>query len=72
LRKIVTNLVALAAGHVCSHPARAGAPMQKGQAPGFYRMKLGDFEVVALSDGTVNLEVRKLLTNTRRRRSTSS
>jgi glyoxylase-like metal-dependent hydrolase (beta-lactamase superfamily II) len=38
--------------------------MQKGQAPGFYRMMLGDFEIVALSDGTVNLDVGKLLTNT--------
>ena len=38
--------------------------MQKGQAPGYYRMMLGDFEIVALSDGTVALDVRKLLTNT--------
>jgi glyoxylase-like metal-dependent hydrolase (beta-lactamase superfamily II) len=64
LRKLLAGLVALAAGLVYSHPAHAGAPIQKGQAPGFYRMMLGDFEVVALSDGTVNLHVGKLLTST--------
>jgi glyoxylase-like metal-dependent hydrolase (beta-lactamase superfamily II) len=64
LRKVVAGLVALAAGLVFHHAAHAGAPIQKGQAPGFYRMMLGEFEIVALSDGTVNLDVRKLLTNT--------
>jgi len=64
LRKIVAGLVAIAAGLLFTHMSHAGAPMQKGQAPGYYRMMLGDFEVVALSDGTVALDVRKLLTNT--------
>lgn len=45
-------------------PLHASAPKRTGQAPGFYRMMLGDFEVVALSDGTLPLEVRKLLTRT--------
>jgi glyoxylase-like metal-dependent hydrolase (beta-lactamase superfamily II) len=44
--------------------AIAGAPQVKTQAPGYYRMMLGDFEVTALSDGTVGLPVSKLLTNT--------
>jgi glyoxylase-like metal-dependent hydrolase (beta-lactamase superfamily II) len=44
--------------------AIAGAPQIKTQAPGYYRMMLGDFEVTALSDGTVGLPVSKLLTNT--------
>ena len=44
--------------------AYAGAPPAKGQAPGWYRMALGKFEVTALSDGTVELPVDKLLTNT--------
>ncbi len=35
--------------------AHAAGPQQKGQAPGWYRMPLGDFEVTALSDGTVAL-----------------
>jgi len=43
--------------------AHAGAPQAKGQAPGWYRMQLGDFEVTALNDGTVALPVDKLLTN---------
>ena len=47
-----------------SGAALAGAPPAKGQAPGWYRMALGDFEVTALSDGTVALPVDKLLTNT--------
>jgi len=41
--------------------AFAGAPQVKTQAPGYYRMMLGDFEVTALSDGTVDLPVDKLL-----------
>ncbi|MBC3880423.1 MBL fold metallo-hydrolase [Undibacterium sp. LX40W] len=45
-------------------PAYAGAPMVKAAAPGYYRVMLGDFEVTALSDGTVALPVDKLLTNT--------
>jgi glyoxylase-like metal-dependent hydrolase (beta-lactamase superfamily II) len=44
--------------------ALAAAPMQKTQSAGFYRMTLGDFEVTALSDGTVKLPMRDLLTNT--------
>ena len=41
--------------------ASAAAPMVKTQAPGFYRVMLGDFEVTAINDGTVNLDVAKLL-----------
>ena len=44
--------------------AHAAAPMVKTSAPGYFRMMLGDFEVTALSDGTVSLPVDKLLTNT--------
>ncbi len=43
----------------------AAAPQVKTQAPGYYRVMLGDFEITALSDGTVQLPVDKLLTNTR-------
>jgi len=42
----------------------AAGPMVKTQAPGYYRVMLGDFEVTALSDGTVKLPVKDLLTNT--------
>ncbi|WP_267225110.1 MBL fold metallo-hydrolase [Dyella silvae] len=44
--------------------AHAAAPMVKTAAPGYYRMMLGDFEVTAISDGTLALPVDKLLTNT--------
>ncbi len=44
--------------------AHAVAPMAKVQAPGYYRMMLGDFEVTALSDGTLGLPAAKILTNT--------
>src|ERR1700681_1236885 len=44
--------------------ARAVAPVVKTSAPGYYRMMLGDFEVTALSDGTAEFPVDKLLTGT--------
>jgi glyoxylase-like metal-dependent hydrolase (beta-lactamase superfamily II) len=62
-----TTALALAIGLLSSlgtAPAYAGAPMIKAAAPGYYRVMLGDFEVTALSDGTVALPVDKLLTNT--------
>jgi glyoxylase-like metal-dependent hydrolase (beta-lactamase superfamily II) len=43
--------------------ATAAAPQLKTSAPGYYRMMLGDFEVTALSDGTVDLKMADLLTN---------
>ena len=59
-------LTALAlAGGTFSTIALAEAPMVKTQAPGYHRTMLGDFEVTALSDGTVKLPMLKLLTNTK-------
>lgn len=43
--------------------ALASAPMQKTQAPGYYRMMLGDFEVTVLSDGALAFNVEGLLTH---------
>jgi glyoxylase-like metal-dependent hydrolase (beta-lactamase superfamily II) len=60
-RTLMISLAAFAL--MLSDSALAGAPIAKGQAPGWYRMMLGDFEVTALSDGTVDLPVDKLLTN---------
>lgn len=54
----------LAATSFTSNDALAAAPMVKKSAPGYYRIMLGDFEVTALSDGTVPLPMDKLLTNT--------
>jgi glyoxylase-like metal-dependent hydrolase (beta-lactamase superfamily II) len=36
--------------------AAAEAPMQKSQAPGYFRMMLGQFEITALCDGVVQLD----------------
>ncbi|MFG6414398.1 MBL fold metallo-hydrolase [Roseateles sp. DC23W] len=44
-----------------SATAFAAGPQLKGQAPGWYRVQLGDFEVTALSDGSIDLPVDKLL-----------
>ena len=43
--------------------AHAAAPQAKTSAPGFYRVMLGDFEVTALLDGTLDLPVDEILTN---------
>jgi glyoxylase-like metal-dependent hydrolase (beta-lactamase superfamily II) len=56
------RLTALAlAAAVFAAPAFAAAPMVKTPAPGFFRMMLGDFEITAISDGTLDLPVDKLL-----------
>jgi glyoxylase-like metal-dependent hydrolase (beta-lactamase superfamily II) len=43
--------------------AVAEAPLAKAQAPGYYRLMLGDFEITALYDGVIDLDT-KLLHNT--------
>ena len=45
----------------CTAPALAAGPQLKGQAPGWYRVPLGDFEITALNDGTLDLPVDQLL-----------
>ncbi len=62
--KTLAAAAAIACGTFAS-PAMADAPFAKSQAPGFYRFPVGDFEVTALSDGTVKLPMLKLLTNTK-------
>ena len=53
--------VLLAVGGLLPAHARAEAPMARLQAPGFYRLMLGDFEVTVLSDGTNPLPATRLL-----------
>jgi glyoxylase-like metal-dependent hydrolase (beta-lactamase superfamily II) len=60
----ITAAALLAGLAAFSFNASAAGPMVKTQAPGYYRVMLGDFEVTALSDGTVKLPVRDLLTRT--------
>jgi len=59
LRRLVSLLVAVTA--VAAH---AGAPLSTTPPVGFYRMMVGDYQVTALSDGTVPLPIGTLLTNT--------
>ncbi len=61
-----TRRAFLAAGCLClacgfATPLLADAPMVKSQAPGFYRLAVGDFELTALSDGSNMLPATKLL-----------
>ena len=56
-KRLLPALLAVA----CTAPALAAGPQLKGQAPGWYRVQLGDFEITALSDGTIDLPVDKLL-----------
>jgi glyoxylase-like metal-dependent hydrolase (beta-lactamase superfamily II) len=52
---------ALALALVLPLAAQAAPPMAGGQAPGWFRMKLGSFEVTALNDGIFKLPVDQLL-----------
>ncbi|SHM76675.1 MBL fold metallo-hydrolase [Rhizobacter sp. OV335] len=61
---IRNGIAALVGSLVLATAAQAGAPQLKTQAPGFYRMMLGDIEVTALFDGTLDLQPKQLLTNT--------
>ena len=63
LLRAITLGAMIAAGSLASTIATAAAPMVKKSAPAYYRMMLGDFEITALSDGTVNLPMDKLLKN---------
>lgn len=61
-----TALIALAfAPAACSAPAPAPPPASRGwiaeQAPGFYRFRLGDFRITALSDGTAKRDLVKIM-----------
>jgi glyoxylase-like metal-dependent hydrolase (beta-lactamase superfamily II) len=62
----VTRRLLLAAGCLCAAcfmptPSFAATPMVKRQAPAFYRLMLGDFEVTVLSDGSNMLPATRLL-----------
>jgi glyoxylase-like metal-dependent hydrolase (beta-lactamase superfamily II) len=61
--KVRGAAAALAAILLFGATAEAAAPQLKTQAPGWYRMMIGDIEVTALSDGIFPMEVGKLLTN---------
>ena len=54
-------IAAVAFSALATAPVRAAAPQVKTQAPGYYRMALGDFEVTVLYDGSFDLPVDQLL-----------
>lgn len=56
------SLILVLAATALSMPVLAAAPMAHKQAPGYYRMMLGEFEITALSDGTHAFPVHEVLT----------
>lgn len=54
-RSAIASLAGFAAAAMLPGTALARAPMQNTQAPAFYRVKLGAFEVTVVSDGTLAL-----------------
>ncbi|MCP3141876.1 MBL fold metallo-hydrolase [Pyxidicoccus xibeiensis] len=58
------TLLVLAVAPLLPSAVQAAAPQVRTQAPGFYRMMLGDFEITALSDGTVPQTVSEVATHT--------
>lgn len=61
-RKLLVSALAIATGSTfIADNANAEAPMALTQAPGYYRLMLGAFEVTALSDGTIDFAMDKLL-----------
>lgn len=65
LRTIPTAALAFAGPVILENSvARAAAPFAKEREPGFYRMPLGDYEITALSDGTIPLPLDQLYRET--------
>lgn len=64
LSRLRRALAIVAGSFLVLASAHAAAPQVKTQAPGYYRVMVGDFEVTALSDGTFLAPVNELLTRT--------
>ncbi|HKS18099.1 MAG TPA: MBL fold metallo-hydrolase [Xanthobacteraceae bacterium] len=63
-RALLGAAAATTAASSLSIPAQAAAPMLGKQGPSFYRYKIGDFEVTALSEGSVrNANVKNMAVN---------
>jgi glyoxylase-like metal-dependent hydrolase (beta-lactamase superfamily II) len=56
--------LAIMAALTAAASAQEAVPQVRAQAPGYYRMMLGDYEITAVSDGTVPQAFDKLMTNT--------
>lgn len=67
-RSVLTSAVAAAAataaGSFVARPAAAAAPLQNKQAPGWYRYKVGSYEVTVVTDGAATFPLSdKFVTN---------
>jgi glyoxylase-like metal-dependent hydrolase (beta-lactamase superfamily II) len=60
---MAATIVFAALDLAASLDAFAAAPQMRTQAPGFYRLMLGSFEITALNDGTADFPMDKLLLN---------
>ena len=54
-RTLLGSAAAVTAGSLIAPATRATAPATGKQAPGFYRYKIGDFEVTSFNDGFVKV-----------------
>jgi glyoxylase-like metal-dependent hydrolase (beta-lactamase superfamily II) len=61
-KKLIAALL-LAGAALSPFAGHAAAPQARIQAPGYYRMMLGDFEITALSDGTHAFPIDTVMTN---------
>lgn len=62
MKTTLTILALLAGSALATNSFAQSLPINPHQAPGFYRMMLGDWQVTAVSDGTVVVPLDKLLT----------
>ena len=60
---VLALIIAFITAFIPFAAAQTAAPKLNKRQAGFYRLKVGDFEITALSDGTVRLPVFDLLTN---------
>ena len=60
-RTLLGSAAAVTAGSLIAPATRATAPATGKQAPGFYRYKIGDFEVTSFNDGFVKVPKLELL-----------
>jgi glyoxylase-like metal-dependent hydrolase (beta-lactamase superfamily II) len=60
-RTMLASALALGIGPMLTAGTASAAPLVRAQAPGYYRLMLGDFEVTALSDGTIDFPMDQLL-----------
>jgi len=62
IRAVMASVLAFGTlGLLAPSASFAAAPQQRTQAPGFYRLMLGSFEITALNDGTADFPMEKLL-----------